>query len=166
MALETIFNSELAQTALVFVLVFTLVYAVLQKSKILGDGKNSADALVALAVGLIVSTVGYATEIIKKLVPFLAVSLVIILVFLLLAGIFFVNEQFKLPSGVVVAGGILAFIAVVIAVMTFTGSWVTVQNFFTTSGSNSWATNIVLLLVVAGAVFFALRFAGDGGSGH
>ena len=94
MAYETIFNSELAQTALVFVLVFTLVYAVLQKSKILGDGKNSADALVALAVGLIVSTVGYATDIIRRLVPFLGVSLVVILVFLLLVAIFFSEGKF------------------------------------------------------------------------
>lgn len=160
MALETIFSSALAQVALVFLLVFTLVYAVLQKSKILGDGKNSADALVALAVGLIVSTVGYANDIIRRLVPFLAVSLVVVLVFLLLLGIFFVNEQFKLPPWIVVAGGILAFIAVVIAVMNITGGWSYVEQFFEGGEKSSWVTNILLLLVVAAAVFVALRFSG------
>ena len=159
MATETIFSSPLAQTALVFVLVFTLVYAVLQKSKILGDGKNSADALVALAVGLIVSTVGFATEIIQKLVPFLAVSLVIILVFLLLVGIFFVNDQFKLHSGIIIAGGILVFIALVIAVLIITGGWSYIQDFFVQGSSNPWVTNVLLLAVVAAAVFFALKFS-------
>ncbi len=159
MVSETIFSGDLAQTSLVFVLVFTLVYAVLQKSKVLGDGKNSSDALVALAVGLIVSTVGYATEIISKLVPFLAVSLVVILVFLLLAGFFFVGDQFKLPPGVVLAGGILSFIAVVIAVMFITNSWNYIGNFFKDGSANPWVANILLVVVVAGAVFFALKFS-------
>ena len=164
MAVETIFSSALGQVALVFLLVFTLVYAVLQKSKILGDGKNSADALVALAVGLIVSTVGYATDIIQRLVPFLGVALVVILVFLLLVGIFFVNEQFKLPGWMVLTGGILAFIAVFIAVMNITNGWQYIEQFFTAGEMSSWVTNILLLLVVAAAVFVALRFSG--GSGH
>ncbi|MBM3232903.1 hypothetical protein FJZ18_01920 [Candidatus Pacearchaeota archaeon] len=159
MAYETIFNSELAQTALVFVLVFTLVNAVLQKSKILGDGKNSADALVALAVGLLVSTVGYATDIIRRLVPFLGVSLVVILVFLLLVAIFFSEGKFELHSGVLIAFGIIAFVAVVIAVANITGAWTYVKDFFAGGDDNSFAANLILILVVVGAVFFALKYS-------
>ena len=48
--IETIFSSALGQTVLVFILVFTLVFAVLQKSKILGDSRKQTDALIALAV--------------------------------------------------------------------------------------------------------------------
>ena len=159
MAFETIFSSELAQTALVFVLVFTLVYAVLQKSKILGDGKSSADSLVALAVGLIVSTVGAATQIIRKLVPFLGVSLVIILVFLLLVAIFFSEGKFELHPNLLVAFGVIAFIAVVVAVMNITGTWGYIQSFFGAADNNVWVSNILLLVVVAGAVFFALKYS-------
>src|SRR3989338_5371997 len=83
---STIFSTPLAQMALVFVLVFTIVFAILQKSKILGDGKKQIDALVALSIALLVISVAYALKIISGLAPFLAVGLVIILVFMLLTG--------------------------------------------------------------------------------
>ena len=41
------------EVILPFVLVFTLVFAVLQKTEILGKGKRQIDVLVALAIGLI-----------------------------------------------------------------------------------------------------------------
>ena len=41
------------ETILPFLLVFTLVFAVLQKSKILGDNKKQIDAIVSLVVGLL-----------------------------------------------------------------------------------------------------------------
>ena len=40
-------------TILPFVLVFTIVFAVLQKSKIFGDDKKQIDSIVALVFGLI-----------------------------------------------------------------------------------------------------------------
>ncbi len=161
MALDTIINTELGQSVLVFLLVFTLVFAVLQKSKILGDGKSQIDALIALAIGLMVVTVGYATSLIRQLVPFLAVSLVIILVFLLLVGIFFKAGEFKLSAGVITAFGILAFIAVVIAVISFTGNWAFIGEYVSGTRGGQVFSNVVLLVVVGAAVWIVIKFAGD-----
>ena len=86
---ETIFSSELGQVTLIFVLVFTMVFAVLQKAKVFGDGKKQIDALIGLAVALIVISAGYATDIISQLIPFLAITLVIILIFMVLIGFLF-----------------------------------------------------------------------------
>ena len=68
-----------------FVLVFTLIFAILEKTKLLGDGKKQIDALVAGVVGLILIA-SPASEIVVLLMPFLAVSAVILLVFMLLYG--------------------------------------------------------------------------------
>jgi len=69
-----------------FLLVFTLVFAILDKSKLLGEGKRQINAIISLVVGLIFIGFSYATNIVQKLVPFLAVSLVIVFIFLLVYG--------------------------------------------------------------------------------
>lgn len=158
MALDTFFNTELGQAIVVFLLVFTVVFAILQKSEILGKGKSQVDALVSLSVGLLVISVGYATSLIRQIIPFLAVSLVVILVFLLLVGIFFKQGEFNLPKGVIIAFGIIAFAAVAIAVLTFTGSWSLIEKYF--SGGGQMVPNIILLVVVVAAVWLVLKFAG------
>lgn len=156
---STVLSSPFAQTILLFVLVFVVVFAVLQKSKILGDGKKQIDALVALAIALLFVGVGYATDLVSKLIPFLALSLVIILVFLLLWGMFFVGDEFKTPSGVRIAGGILAFLAVIFAVVYFTGFWNILIGFV--YNNSGLVGNIVFIIIISLAVWAAIGFGKD-----
>jgi peptidoglycan/LPS O-acetylase OafA/YrhL len=158
----TIFSSPLGQAVLVFVLVFTIVFAILQKSKILGDGKKQIDALVALSISLLAIGAGYAMNLITKLAPFLSVSLVIILVFLIITAFFF-KAEFDIGHGLRIAFGIVAFIAVVIAVLYITDSFGTIADFFTSS--KSIVGNLLLLVVVVVAIWLALRKDESGGSG-
>lgn len=149
---STIFSTPLAQMALVFVLIFTIVFAILQKSKVLGDGKKQIDALVALAIGLLVVSVSYALKIISGLAPFLAVSLVILLVFMLLLGIFH-KGQLELKPGWVTFLTILAFVAVVIAVLFVTDAFEFFKGFF--GKNSSWLPNVILIAVVGIAIWVA-----------
>lgn len=154
----TIFSSYLGQTVLAFLLVFTIVFAILQKSEILGKGKKQIDALVALAVGLIVISFGYAQDFITRLIPFLGVSLVVILVFMILLGAFFKEGEFGLGKGVQIALGILIVIALVIAILFITDSWGSISDFF--SRSSSFVTNLIFIIVIVAAVAVALGFSG------
>ncbi len=156
----TIFSSPLGQAVLVFVLVFTIVFAILQKSKILGEGKKQIDALVALSIALLAIGAGYAMNLITRLAPFLSVSLVIILVFLLLTAFFF-KAEFDIGKGLRIFFGIVAFIAVVIVVLYITDSFGAIANFFT--GNTSIVGNLLLLVVVAVAIWLALRKEESGG---
>jgi hypothetical protein len=149
--LVTIFSSDLGQTVLAFILVFTIIFAILQKSEILGKGKKQIDALVALAVGLLVVSVGFAMDIITRLMPFLGVSVVIILVFMILFGFFFKQGEFKFEKSVITAFGILAFVAVVIAVLHITDAWGAIVAFFT--NSESLVTNGILIKHIAKKIF-------------
>ncbi|MDP1696099.1 MAG: hypothetical protein Q8L29_04250 [archaeon] len=141
-----------------FLLVFVLVYAVLQKSKILGDDKKQINAIVSLVIGLIVISFNKYVSIIVNLIPVLAVGLVIILVFLLLWGIVFVNEDFAVAGWVKWTFGGLAFAAVLISALIFTEAWSYFKDYF--SGDNTLFINIVFLVIVGVAVAVVVGFGG------
>lgn len=154
------------EIVLPFILIFVVVFAVLQKSKILGEGKKQIDALVALVMGLIVVSFSYATGVIVSLIPFLAVGTVVILVFMLLYGLAFVKkDSFELPKWVRGTIGILAAIGVILTTLIATGGWDYVVELYEGSDDGSfWISNAVIIALVIGA-FFALTRGGEGGEG-
>ena len=160
----TILQSDFVVNLLLpFILMFTLVFAVLQKSKVLGDGKRQIDALVALAVALIFVSVGKAVGIVTSLIPFLAVALVVILVFLLLVSFSFKQGEFELPKGVKIALGIIAAIALVVAVVYITNFGTYLKNLFT-GESSALLTNVIFIVIIVAAVIAVVWGSGkDGG---
>ena len=84
---EPIFISPIfIEYILPFVLIFTLVFAILEKTKVLGDGKKQINAIVAAISGLIL--LGFETfrDVITGIVPYAVVAMIVIFVFLLLYG--------------------------------------------------------------------------------
>jgi len=159
----TILQSDFVVNMLLpFLLVFTLVFAVLQKSKIFGEGKRQIDALVSLAVALIFVSVGRAVGIVTGLIPFLAVALVIILVFLLLVSFSFKEGEFELPNQIKIALGVIAAIALVVAVVYITNFWTYLTDLFTGKGS-ALLTNVVFIVIVVAAVIAVVWGGGKGG---
>ena len=141
-----------------FLLVFTLVFAVLDRTKLLGEGKRQINAIISLVVGLILIAVPFAQSIIVKLIPFLAVALVILFVFMLMYGfVMGKKEGDVLDKGVKIALGIIIGLAVIIAVLWATGSWDTVYNTLVGGGSSSkiWM-NILLIAIIGGAMAVVL----------
>jgi hypothetical protein len=157
---ETILSSPLiSEAVLPFILIFTVVFAILQKSQILGKEKKQIDAMVALVVGLITITFARAVGIINHLLPFLAVSVIIILVFLIMVALFHKDDkEFVLHKGFKWAIFIAAFVAVIIAVLYFTGAWDYLATKFTEGGSNL-VTNVVFIVIIV--VGFLIVFFGD-----
>ena len=145
-----------------FVLVFTLIFAILQKTELLGEGKKQIDAMVGLVVGLILIAFPGARGIVVLLMPFLAVSIVILLVFMLLYGFFmgkksgedFLHKGWKYAFGTILAVGLLSYLIFI------SGNWDFVLGFFTGGGSSQIWTNIILIVVIVGAIWVVVR---DGG---
>ncbi|MBS3099780.1 hypothetical protein J4463_01015 [Candidatus Pacearchaeota archaeon] len=168
MAFETILMHAFAvQIIYPFLLIFTLVFAILQKSKILGDEKKQIDALVAFSIALITVAFSWATNIITSLMPFLAVSVVILLVFMILYG--FVGstseKEFSLPKRVQVGIVIIAGIALIIAVLVATGQWDKVHNaLFINGNPTNLFSNVLLIAIIAGAlIIVVMPFKSSGG---
>ncbi len=152
------------ETILPFILVFTVIFAVLQKSKLLGDGKKQIDAIVALVIGLILVSFAQAINIINPLIVFLSVSLVIILVFMLLLGSFMGSEVPKKLKYVLM---VVVAIAVVIAVLIFTGAWQYLTDLVYASGGVTGSgvfLNILFVIIIAGAIVAVILGGGKGSS--
>ena len=165
---STIFTNDIfSEIILPFVLVFVVLFAILQKTKILGDGKKQIDSIVSLVIALIVISFSYATGIIVKLMPFLAVAVIVILVLVILLG--FVSggkEAYVIPKGLKVGVSIVAGIALIVAVLWASGSLGDVWEYlFDSDFSGNLFTNIVFLLVIGGVIAIALTSGKSGGSG-
>ncbi len=155
------------ETILPFILVFTIVFAILQKSKILGDGKRQIDAIVGLVIGLLVISFGQATGIILQLIPFLAVSLVVILVLLLLLGSFTEPGKFfeKFPKGIKYILMVAVTLGVAIAVIYVTGFWEILYTWvFLSSGSSGLLANIIFMVIIVGAIIAVVYGSGKSSS--
>ena len=159
----TILAHPLAQTAFVFILVFTIVFGVLQKSKLFGEGKKQIDALVALVIGLIVVSFSYATGIIISIIPFLAVAAVIILIFMLIYGMTFKAGEFKMDRNVQITIAVLAAVGLIVVTLFATGAWDYILDLLNAEGNgSSVVTNLVFLAVVVIAIVLFM-FSGKKG---
>ena len=143
-----------------FLLIFTLIFAILQRSKVLGDGKKQIDALVALSIALISVAFTYATGVITKIVPILAVSAVVLLVFMILYGFVASADKDKgliLPPSIQWAFMGLIVIVIILGMIWATGQWNTVWGWFLTGGTPSGiATNVLLVVIIAAAMIVVL----------
>jgi len=156
---STIFSEPIfIEYILPFLLVFTLVFAILDKTKLLGEGKRQINAIVSLVIGLILIGFPYAQGVIVKLIPFLAVSLVVLFIFMLMFG--FISgkkEGDVLNKGLKIALSIILGLAVIVAVLWATGSWDYVYNLFVEGEySGKIFFNILLLAIIGGAIAIVL----------
>ncbi len=137
-----------------FVLVFTLIFAILEKTKLLGEGKKQINAIIGLVVGIILIAFPFARNIVVQLMPFLAISAVVLFVFMLLYGfIMGKKEGDVLHKGVKIALGIIFALALITVLLFATGYWERVYDFIfgREGGSQVWI-NILLIVIIAGAV--------------
>ncbi len=140
------------------ILVFTLIFAILEKTKLLGDDKKQINALIGLVVGLILIAFPFARDIVVLLMPFLAVSAVILLVFMLLYG-FIVGKKDGdvLDRGWKIAFGAILAIALATFVLIILGWWTPIYDFVVNRGSGQIWMNALLILIIAGAIIAVLK---------
>ena len=155
----------LTRFAYPFLLIFFIVFAVLEKTKIFGEDKKQLNALVAFVIGLIFISVVYPTLVVENLILFLTVALVVMFVGLLLWGLISGGElktDILKVKGLKWVVGILIVIAVAIALIWAMGVWNEFINFlFEQTWSKSFWTNMVFIAVIAIALALALRAKGN-----
>lgn len=127
-----------------FLLIFTVVYAILEKTNILGEGKKSADIIVALIIGFIFvgaqSLVGFTLSII----PVIAVMLVLLLGYFLIFGFIGIRQN----KGLNIALGIIFGIALIVTILWASG----VLKKMTASFSSNAMTLTIAVIIIVGAI--------------
>jgi hypothetical protein len=141
------------QEALLFLLAFVVVFAILQKAKILGDEVSKINSLVALAFAFIFVGFSAATDVVSKMIPWVAVALSVILMFLLLWG-FVGGELSGMSSKLKYTLMTLSGVFMVILLLYVTGWLGTVREYL--SVDNTTLYTILAFVAVIGAVVYVV----------
>ena len=149
----SLFWSGMSQFLFPILLIFLLTFAILGKTKILGENTQIL-AWVSVAIAIIFVAVPFARNVVTQLVPFLAVMAVIFLIFMILYG-------FILQGDVKIEGGLKTFFLIVIlaslavAILAATGYWDNLVNFVNTQ--TGIVVNVFIVIVLAIVVFVVVR---------
>ncbi|MCW8965692.1 MAG: hypothetical protein OQK82_03260 [Candidatus Pacearchaeota archaeon] len=169
MANETILQHWIfTQFILPFLLMWTIVFAVLQRSRLLGEGRHQLDAVVAFVIGLIFVSAVFPKVVVGNLILFLTVAIIVMFVGLLLWG-FVSGGDLK---GEIVGGRLKPVVAgVIVVVIIVAVLWATGVNdevgniLFNQSWSSSFWTNVSFIAIVAGALAAVLIGGGKAANG-
>ena len=160
MAVSNILQSEvLTRFILPFLLVFFIVFAILEKTKLFGEGKKQLNALISFVIGLIFVSVLSPVLVINNLILFLTIAIVAIFVILLLWGFIFgdIKEGFKPEPWMKIGLAIIVGIGFIVAIIFATGFYDKIKEFlFGQSWSNTFWTNFAFILVIAIALALIL----------
>jgi hypothetical protein len=146
-----------------FILVFFIAFAILEKTKLFGDGKKMIHAWISVAIALIFVGAVYPKMVVGNLVLYLAVALVAIFIVILIWGFIFgdvkegkANGRFKLILGI---AAVLSFVG---ALFWATGWYKDLTDFFgSRSGLNQTIlANGLFILVIAAALALVLKSEG------
>ena len=145
-----------------FLLVFVVLFGVLEKTKIFGEGKRQVNALTSFVIALIFIGFVLPKQIVTNLVLYFSIALVIILVFMILYGFVSADAKdgFKPEKWMKWVFGIIIAVSLIIAIFWASGSLDFAINFlFFQSWSKTFWVNVFFVVIIAGAIAFA--FAGS-----
>lgn len=151
-------NPIFTEMILPFLLIFVVIFAILQRSKILGDGKKQIDSLTALAIALLLIGVPAARDIVTGIIPWLAVGVVVLLMFFLLYG--FADGDVsteKRPKWIknMLYGVIVLFMGGVLLFATPLGD--ILYNFAIEGSSSEVWINVIMIAVIIGVIAVAVQ---------
>lgn len=170
MGIENVLQSDFAvRFVYPFLLIFFIVFAILEKTKVLGDDKKQINALVSLIISFIFVAAVSPKMIVNNLILYLSIAMMIMFVILLLWG--FVSGS-EMKSGIFgdnkwlgwVVGSLIV-IGVIIVVFVSAGINLggILGKLFQSSWSESLWSNIIFIALIIVAIAVALRSSGKKG---
>jgi hypothetical protein len=141
-----------------FLLIFFLLFAILEKTNIFGEGKKQINALISLVIALIFVSAVFPKIIVGNLMLFLSVGLVVVFVALMLWG--FVSGKGEFTGGMNKFWAWIIGIAIVFAILWASGLGGSLVEIFDWLFGSSWSgvlwTNILMVALIAGAIAVVL----------
>ncbi len=156
-----------------FLLVFTIVFAILEKTKILGeeDGKpkKNLNSMVAFVVGLLVVATNKIVNALTQALPNVILLVIISISFLLLIGVFWKTGEMDFRTehkglyGVFVAFFLIAIILIFLGSIEKGVSGESWLKFFYDYVALNWGGSVVSSFIFLLVVIFAIYFVTKGG---
>jgi len=159
--ITSILQSEvLSDFLLPLLLIWFIVFAVLERTKIFGSEKKQLNALTALVIALIFVGAVYPKIIVSNLMLFLSIALVAVFVIMLLWGFVYGDEKegFKLEPWMKWTLAIGLGIAFIFALIWAAGDWwYGILDFLKSSMGKTITTNVIFILVIIVALAVVLK---------
>jgi heme/copper-type cytochrome/quinol oxidase subunit 2 len=149
-------NTIIKDLVLPFVLLFALIFAILEKSNILGKDKHQINAILAFVIAAIAVTFSTQVTWLQDFAVFLAVAIFILFIFMLLYSFSYGTtdgDPFKDNEKLKWILGAISFVAVIVAVLVITDTWNKVIEFFTTGDVGA---NVIMFVIIIAAIFAVL----------
>ena len=134
-----------------FLLVFVVVFSILEKTNILGEGKRPANAITAMVIAFIFVAVPSIVGITVKFIPLIALIIIVLLCLLMLFG--FVGIKVEESKGLKIALGILLGLSLLGIIFWATGLFEKIK--FT----STVVQYIVLFVIFGGALALVVASA-------
>ena len=140
-----------------FLLVFTIVFAILEKTKILGEDRSNLNAMVAFVIGLLfVGAIGLVS-IIDQALPNVALFLIVILSFLMLFGAFVGADGIKFENTWYKGGALFIVFIAVLAIFLDALGWLNwILNYVNSSWDKTVIPTAIFFLIVLGAIWYVI----------
>ncbi len=140
-----------------FLLVFTIVFAVLEKTRILGEDRSNLNAMVAFVIGLLfVGAIGLVS-IINQALPNVALFLIVILSFLMLFGAFVGAEGIKFENMWYKGGALFVVFIAVLAIFLDALGWLNgILDYINSNWDKTVIPTAIFFLIVLGAIWYVI----------
>ena len=144
-----------------FLLIFFIVFGILEKTELFGSGRRQLNALIAFVIGLIFITAVSPKLVVANLILFLTIAIVVMFVALLLWGFVAGEKGLKFkdaPKPLKYLIGIVILIVVIVALLWALGVEGSLFDFlFRSAWSEEFLTNAVFIVVVIVAIVVVVK---------
>ncbi len=156
-------NEFFSNVVLPFILVFTVLFSILDKTEILGK-KKDIQAIVSLVISLLFIGVPSAITVLQKFIPLIAVILIILFAWLLVFGFAGTKVQTSWTEGLKKVFLIVIGLTVLAAITWSVGS--TMGWFSNIAWGNILSAQVTQMLIFIGAIIAVVAIAVSTGEGE
>lgn len=165
-AIEFFDEIGIYDVVLPFLLVFALVFSILDKTKILGTvevsgtkySKKSLNAIIAFVIGLFVVGSTKIVGILNEALANIVLLMTLVVFFLVLIGIFFKeDEEVLLEGGWKTFFMISLFVGIVLIFMHAIGWLQDVWDYLQDHWETNWVASLIMLIIIVAFMYFITK---------
>ena len=144
-----------------FLLVFVLLFAILEKSKIFGEEKTQTNSLISLVMALILVGVPIARKAITDIVPIVGVVAVILLVFMIILGFAGYTQDGNINKSLQITIAILMGLTLIVGLLWSLGLIPKITDYFQTPTASPVWQSIAFIIVIIVLLVVMIKTSGE-----
>ena len=149
-----------------FILVFTIVYGILEKTQVFGKNRHDINSMIALSMALMFAITGWAVRATQNFLPWVGLLAIVIISFLMLTAMFWPRLSDLQSNRAIKYGGTITVLVIfILIILYYTGLFNTAANVSTETIEEVIAVIITLALFIGGiAIVVFSKESSSGGA--